>query len=1203
MSEFRYWAFLSYSHQDNLETRSGGERHCLRWAEWLHNSLEVYRVPVEFRTRMIATGEPMPERFFPVFQDEKELPLNADLGESIRRALEQSRFLIIICSPRSATSRYVNEEVRHFKALGRQDRIMTLMIDGEPNASLGNKIGYESAKECFCPALRHPLDPSGKIDSTRRDVQEPIAGDVRVKDSGQVREATTRDMRTHQHVLEYMRLKLIAGLMRVGFDELAQRDKARVLEEARQRARRARRITTGFALLALVAIAAAGFAWWLRGEAKKNATLALEREREAKHTLSMSDFYRANELVESGRPDHALAYLARAIRGEPSNHSAERRIFFLLQDQPWFVPTLDEFPPDVSVHDVRVLSGGRVVVLGETSAGVGTFDEAGRQIGIPKSKEGNPNSGYSDFSFGFVDDGRCYFTEVKGKPPKYWSSISGNSMTPPDSVRRTESATKSALDEITRLIGRQPSESTKLHLSPSSEKVVAWDSSNWDAVYLFQLKPEAKELARLAITSANDIDFVPETEDFVAVSGAHGEYGKFGQIDFPNHERKKLPEECDGVRVAPNGRFLVTRSADDTAQLWSLDGEGLGDLTRSRRKGTIAFGPKAIDFAPDGRRVYVGGNRWNAFGHELVSRKPGEDPIDNEVSNAIRRTDTQDRVQLVTPEPKYDLAKHQFQSPRWIKPLTVHDQRANHSIILENSAGMDSAKLSSDDKKVVAVREKNGEGFVWDAATGGQTDRFSAEPKSEVVLLTGTHFVTRTLASAQLWTLTPLAKSGLPFPATGSVWPTDVHPDGVRVLLCKGKDWVCIWDSAKGQPLGIPIPISQDEFNATFSPDGSYFVVSEISGGSGSGSFRIFDTATVRPLSRAYSSEEIFGDTGQEQSLVGKPFFASNGRLFLSAQASERDREVAYITFNIPSAETDVARWVADLAEAIGGFSISDANALLTLSDEERISRLTQLRNRATTGDLRDRWIELARWLLDDGAARVISPGSALTVSDFVALRLRSTTRWEVDGAARAAPEDPRVFARAADLITTELAKQESDGENPSWRASDEVRAEAFARRARRLDPDTEIPNVATKSNTTQTPVRERAPAATSAEAEFERGETLRKAGGVDGNLFEALACYRRAAEMGHVLAMHRIGVMFATGSGVTKDEAVAVEWYRKAALRGLAEAQYDLGVRYILGRGVPKDEKAGLDWYRKAAAQGWQEAIDALRQHNAQVK
>ncbi len=53
------------------------------------------------------------------------------------------------------------------------------------------------------------------------------------------------------------------------------------------------------------------------------------------------------------------------------------------------------------------------------------------------------------------------------------------------------------------------------------------------------------------------------------------------------------------------------------------------------------------------------------------------------------------------------------------------------------------------------------------------------------------------------------------------------------------------------------------------------------------------------------------------------------------------------------------------------------------------------------------------------------------------------------------------------------------------------------------------------------------------------------------------------------------------------KDEAKAVKWYRKAAEQGLADAQLGLGVFYALGRGVPKDEVAAYTWLLLAGAQG----------------
>ena len=137
--DYKYWAFLSYSHQDNLPVRGGGSGDHIPWADRLHEQLETFRIPDGYRDRTTRTGEPMPERFCPAFRDEAELPTSHDLGGQIRDALARSRFLIVIASPRSARSRYVNEEVRHFRQLGRGDRILTLIVDGEPNVRLHPK--------------------------------------------------------------------------------------------------------------------------------------------------------------------------------------------------------------------------------------------------------------------------------------------------------------------------------------------------------------------------------------------------------------------------------------------------------------------------------------------------------------------------------------------------------------------------------------------------------------------------------------------------------------------------------------------------------------------------------------------------------------------------------------------------------------------------------------------------------------------------------------------------------------------------------------------------------------------------------------------------------------------------------------------------------------------------------------------------------
>jgi tetratricopeptide (TPR) repeat protein len=176
----RYWAFLSYSSHDRAS------------AQWLHRALETYSVPRRFVGRPTPAG-PAPRRFRPIFHDRTELPADADLGASIEKALEESAYLIVICSPQAAKSRWVGKEIVAFRALHGSARIFSVIVSDSPT---------HSHLECFPPALRYG-DSSGGADRP-----EPTAADLRP--GGDSRRIA--------------RLKLLAGMLGVGLDELVRRD-------------------------------------------------------------------------------------------------------------------------------------------------------------------------------------------------------------------------------------------------------------------------------------------------------------------------------------------------------------------------------------------------------------------------------------------------------------------------------------------------------------------------------------------------------------------------------------------------------------------------------------------------------------------------------------------------------------------------------------------------------------------------------------------------------------------------------------------------------------------------------------------------------------------------------------------------------------------------------------------------------------------
>jgi tetratricopeptide (TPR) repeat protein len=257
---YRYSAYISYNHADKAI------------AGWLHRQLESYRIPKRLQERDSPIGLLGP-KLPPIFRDREELASSADLAKSVRDALDQSATLIVICSPDGAQSRWVNEEVRTFRALGRAAHIQCLIVGGEPHAR--RNASLDPLLECFPPALFEDVD------------FEPLAADLRAGMDGK----------------QAAKLKLLAGMMGVGYDELRQRD-----AERRQR-RLAAIATASFAGLLLTS-ALAVFALWQRSEAITQRDIARQKTMTAERTV---DFVKSLFVVSDPSEAKGATITAREI--------------------------------------------------------------------------------------------------------------------------------------------------------------------------------------------------------------------------------------------------------------------------------------------------------------------------------------------------------------------------------------------------------------------------------------------------------------------------------------------------------------------------------------------------------------------------------------------------------------------------------------------------------------------------------------------------------------------------------------------------------------------------------------------------------------------------------------------------------------------------------------------------------------------------
>jgi tetratricopeptide (TPR) repeat protein len=271
-SPFAYRAFISYSHRDKA------------FAMRLHRVLENYRIPAKLVGTQTSVGV-VPKRLTPIFRDREELPASPDLGGELSAAIRGSQFLIVICSPGSARSKWVEQEILQYKRAHGESRVLALIIDGTPGA---HAIPGREDEECFPRPLRYRMGPDGELSDVEA---EPIAA----------------DMRPHADGKRLAQLKLIAGLTGLKLDQLVQREAQRRMQQMTMVAAGAMGgmvITGGLAL----------YANQQRIEANQQRIIA---EKEARAARAASDylvgtFELSNPATENPRTITALTILGRS---------------------------------------------------------------------------------------------------------------------------------------------------------------------------------------------------------------------------------------------------------------------------------------------------------------------------------------------------------------------------------------------------------------------------------------------------------------------------------------------------------------------------------------------------------------------------------------------------------------------------------------------------------------------------------------------------------------------------------------------------------------------------------------------------------------------------------------------------------------------------------------------------------------------------
>jgi outer membrane lipoprotein-sorting protein len=249
----KYDAFISYRH---------GQLDGLVAAK-LHKLIENYRIPGKIAKKI---GK---KRLKRVFRDRDELPTSSNLSQSIEDGIAESEFLLLICSRRLPLSQWCMREVELFSELHGKDRILALLIDGEPD-------------EAFPPIISE-REIDGEIIHV-----EPLAADIRA-------ETWNKSLR----LLSQEKLRLLAPILGVGYDDLKQRHRQRFIKRV-------------IALASAAFVAVSAFAVFAQVQF---ARISQEMQYKLRNESLVLAEYSENAL-ENGEVDTAIAL---ALAGLPEN--------------------------------------------------------------------------------------------------------------------------------------------------------------------------------------------------------------------------------------------------------------------------------------------------------------------------------------------------------------------------------------------------------------------------------------------------------------------------------------------------------------------------------------------------------------------------------------------------------------------------------------------------------------------------------------------------------------------------------------------------------------------------------------------------------------------------------------------------------------------------------------------------------------------
>jgi WD40 repeat protein len=796
--EYKYWAFISYSHADQ------------NWADWLHKSLETYGVPKVLVGRTSKVGV-VPKRAYPIFRDRDELPSSADLGEKLTQALMQSRFLIVVCSPRAVASRWVNEEIKSFKSIGREDRVLCLIVDGEPYASEHPELGLE---ECFPEPVRYKVDANKRITEERT---EPIAADARRGKDGR----------------ENAKLKLLAGMFGVNFSDLKQRDAERRHRRMQLAMVVVMLVMCGFLVLAGQAILAKKEAEGAKALAERQREEAVSQKQKADKARAAAEVAKkdAEEALKSEAEQRKIAVQANAAALAAKNE-AEKSAEEAKQQTKLAEKSAEEAKQQTKVAEKAkqdALDAANVAQRARDAAeqserrvsralSVSYFVEASRLIGDNRQPQG---LAYLSRSLSLDADNASAQARVM--------SLLANRNWP---LPRYAVLKHEAPVLMTRF-----SPDAKTLLTVSGKEVRLWDAAKGELSKTLTLNKDVRSAqfspdGQLIVTASDDgsaqiwnaasgqkqgaplkhADWVYaasfSADSKLIITASHDKSARIwnAATGQPVTDALKQSGSVRWATLSHDGKLAITTS-DSTAQVWdAATGQPAGQpLTHD---GGVYY----ATFSPDSKFVATASGDKTAKIWGMGST--------NAAPQVLKHNDWVNQVKF-TPDGRFVVTCSSDGTAKvWEVPTGKQIGQT-----IQHGAAINMISISPN-VRMVATASADRTARLWDLKTGlplsepmelgGDIKWVDFSPDGLWVSVAGAD------GSARVWSAVERRPLSLALNHETLISQAVFNRDGTRVLTVADDRTVRVWDAATGQLVGTPLKHDYRVTTAVFSPDGKF---------------------------------------------------------------------------------------------------------------------------------------------------------------------------------------------------------------------------------------------------------------------------------------------------------------------------------------------------------------------------------------------